>query len=217
MLACNKQQDNRLLATLGWQDLGRCDGRFGRIAAGLRLAAAALLLAWPYAAEAQEPQRFEIRSAYVELAQGVLQLNATFDFRLPEGARAALREGVMLTLDLDIVVRRARRFWFNETVAALQQRYELVYHALSDRYLVRNLNSGKQSSFPTLDAALDSLRVVSNLPILDQALLAEQGRHEISLRATLDVRTMPDVLRFVLFWADNWRQVSEWYTWPLRL
>jgi hypothetical protein len=55
------------------------------------------------------------------------------------------------------------------------------------------------------------------LPILDEALVRSRDRYEISLRAGLDVHTMPDALRFVLFWADDWRQSSEWYTWPLRL
>jgi Domain of unknown function (DUF4390) len=162
--------------------------------------------------------RFEVRSAYVEPANGVYQLNATIDFDLPEGARAAIREGVPLTLHLEIVVRRKRTYWVDDTIATLQQRYELVYHALSERYLVRNLNSGEQASYPTLDAALDALRVISNLPILDQALVKRgHGRHEISVRASLDVRTMPDTLRFILFWADDWRQRSEWYTWSPQL
>jgi hypothetical protein len=82
---------------------------------------------------------------------------------------------------------------------------------------VRNVNSGEQASYATLDAALDSLRVISNLPILDQALVRPERRHEISLRASLDVRTMPDTLRFILFWSDDWRQRSEWYTWSPRL
>jgi hypothetical protein len=42
-------------------------------------------------------------------------------------------------------------------------------------------------------------------------------RYEIGLRASLDVRTLPDTLRFVLFWTDDWRQRSEWYTWSPRL
>lgn len=163
---------------------------------------------------AQTPsQRFEIRSAYIEPAAGVYQLNATLVLDLPEGARAAIREGVPLTLDLEIVLRRSRSFWLDETEATLEQHYELNHHALSERYLVRNLNSGEQSSFATLDAALDSLRVVSNLPILDQSLVAKDARHEISLRARLDVRTMPDALRFIVFWANDWRQSTEWYTW----
>jgi hypothetical protein len=161
--------------------------------------------------------RFEIRSAYVERAEGVYQLNATLDFEVVEGARAAIRDGAPFTLHLEIVVRRERSYWLDEVVATLDQSYELVYHALSDRYLVRNLNSGEQVSYATLDAAIDSLRVISNLPILDQALVHPERRHEISLRASLDVRTMPDTLRFILFWSDDWRQRSEWYTWSPRL
>jgi Domain of unknown function (DUF4390) len=162
---------------------------------------------------AQQLQRFEIRSAYVERNEGVYQLNATLVFELPEGAREAIREGSPLTLDLDIVLHRSRRLWLDESVASLQQHYEVSFHALSERYLVRNLNSGQQSSYPTLDAALDSLRVISNLPILDQSLLLPDSRHEVSLRAHLDVRTMPDALRFIVFWANDWRQSTEWYTW----
>lgn len=164
-------------------------------------------------AAAQQPVRFEIRSAYVERAEGVYQLNATLVFELPEGARDAIREGAPLSLDLQIVLHRSRRLWLDDTVAALEQRYEVSYHALSERYLVRNVNSGQQSSFPTLDTALDSLRVISNLPILDLSLLQPDSRHEISLRASLDIRTMPDALRFILFWTKDWNQVTEWYTW----
>ena len=162
-------------------------------------------------------QAMSIRSAYVEASDSVYLLNATIDFDLPEGARRAIREGVPLTLDLEIAVQRGRRFWLDDSVATLQQRYELVFHALSERYLVRNLNSGEQSSFATLEAALDVLRVIDDLPILDRALLDPKQRYEFALRASLDVRTMPDTLRFVLFWTDDWRQRSEWYTWSPRL
>ncbi len=59
--------------------------------------------------------------------------------------------------------------------------------------------------------------MISRLPILDQALVSPTRRHEISVRGNLDVRTMPDTLRFVLFWSDDWRQRSEWYTWSPQL
>lgn len=168
-------------------------------------------------APAAAQTRFEIRSAYVEPSDGVYQLTATTDFELPEGARAAVRDGAPLTLQLEIVVKRGRSYWLDETVATLQQRYELVHHALSERYLVRNLNSGEQASFATLEAALDALRVISRLPILDQSLVNPDNRHEVAVRASLDVRTMPDALRFVLFWKEDWRQRTEWYTWSPQL
>lgn len=173
-----------------------------------------LALLCPMLASAQQMQ---IRSAFIESAEGVLLLSAQLDFQLPPGAQRAIREGVELTLRFDIVVHSARRFWMDEDIAELQQRYELTYHAVSMRYVVRNVNSGQQDSFPTLAAALDSLRHIQRLPILDEALVRDSNRYEISLRAELDVNTMPDPLRFVLFWADDWRQSSEWYTWPLRL
>jgi Domain of unknown function (DUF4390) len=183
----------------------------------LFLGACAVIAASLPWASAWAQTRLEVRSAYVERDENVYQLNATIDFELPEGARAAVRDGVPLTLHLDIVLHRQRSYWLDENVAALGQDYELLFHALSERYLIRNLNSGEQASYPTLDTALDALRVISNLPILDQALVRTASRHEISVRASLDVRTMPDTLRFVLFWADDWRQRSEWYTWSPQL
>ena len=185
------------------------------IATCVHALAAALLSLFPTRVSAQE--RIEIRSAYVEASDSIYLLNATIDFELPEGARLAIGEGVPLTLDLEIAVQRGRSYWLDETVATLEQHYELVFHALSERYLVRNLNSGEQSSFATLEAALDFLRVIEDLPILDGALLETKRTYEIGLRASLDVRTMPDTLRFVLFWTDDWRQRSEWYTWSPRL
>ncbi|HSN71311.1 MAG TPA: DUF4390 domain-containing protein [Steroidobacteraceae bacterium] len=161
--------------------------------------------------------RFEIRSAYVELREGVYLLNAQLDFDLPARAREAIDDGLPLSLQLEIIVDRRRRLWPDETVATLEQRYEIGFHALSERYLVRNLNSGEQQSFPTLDAALDALSVIRDLPILDRSLVAPDLRYEVNLRATLDVRSMPEAMRFLLFWVDSFKQTSEWYTWPLSL
>jgi len=185
--------------------------------ASLRLIAAVVYFAL-FAGQAHSQEtRFEVRSAYVEPSEGVYQLNATLQFDLPEGAREAVRQGAPLTLHVDIVVKRERSYWLDETVAALGQDYELSYHALSERYLVRNLNSGEQSSYATLDSALDAMRVISGLPILDKALVIADRRHDISVRASLDVRTIPDALRLILFWADDWRQRSDWYTWSPQL
>jgi hypothetical protein len=167
--------------------------------------------------EKVEPETLEVRSAFLERQDNVYQLNSTLAFELPEGARQAIIDGVAMTLNLEIVLRRARRFWFDESVATLVQNYQLEHRALSERYLVRNVNSGEQESFPTLDRALDSLRVITDLPILDQSLIEPDKEYEISLRASLDVRTMPEALRFLLFLADDFRQRSERYIWSPRL
>jgi hypothetical protein len=86
---------------------------------------------------------------------------------------------------------------------------------VSGRYLVRNLNSGEQASYPTLDDAVEQLSHLSGLPVLDQALIETDRRYEFNLRVTLDMGDIPDALRVLMFWTDDWHRVSEWYTWPL--
>jgi hypothetical protein len=27
---------------------------------------------------------------------------------------------------------------------------------------------------------------------------------------------VPDALKWLLFWSDDWSATSDWYTWPLR-
>jgi hypothetical protein len=163
------------------------------------------------------PERFEIRSAYVVPAQGVYLLNARLHFVMPEGARQAVRDGVALTLELELQLVRSRNWWLDDGVATLEQRYEVVFHALSERYLLRNLNSGEQSTHSTLDEALESLSAIHDLPVLDESLIDPKETYELRLRGTLDVRSLPEALRLVLFWVDNWRQRTDWYIWPLKI
>jgi Domain of unknown function (DUF4390) len=191
--------------------------RRGRRALGRRAAPLSLALLFAVAAIAAAQSRFEIRSAFVALRSGVYLLNAQLDFSLPEAAEAAIRDGVTLSLELEITVDRRRRLWPDETVATLEQHFELTYHALSERYLVRNRNSGEQSSFPTLEAALESLSVIRDLPILDRSLVDPQQPYEVNLRATIDVRSLPGALEILLFWVDTFKQSTDWYTWPLTL
>jgi len=182
-----------------------------------RIAAASfVLLSLPFAVPVlAADSRFEVRSAYVEPVDGIYLLTAQLRFDLPDGARQAVRDGVVFTFDVDLALHRIRHFWFDATVANLAQHYQIGYHALSERFVVRNSNSGEQTSYATLDAALESLMSIRNLPVLDAALIEPHEEYEFSLRATLDVRTLPEALRWVLFWKDDWKQRTVWYTWSL--
>ncbi|MGH8496829.1 MAG: DUF4390 domain-containing protein [Gammaproteobacteria bacterium] len=183
---------------------------------GRAMLAASLLWLAGSPAIAQEEGRFDIRSAYTSLNNGVFYLNARVEYRLSEAALEALESGVSLTLELQIEVSRRRRFFVDPEVATLRQRYQLQFHALSQRYIVRNLNSGDQSSYATLFAALNAAGRVTDLPIIDAALLDSDDRYDVHLRAVLDIRDIPGPLRLLAFWIDDWSLASEWYTWPLR-
>jgi hypothetical protein len=158
---------------------------------------------------------FGVRTAYVQLVEGVYLLSARLHLPLNGKLREALKDGVPLKLELELEVNGSRRWWINEGVASLHQLYQLQYDAVSGRYLVRNLNSGEQTSFPTLDDALDNMTQISGLPVLDRALIEPGRRYEFNLRVTRDLGDIPQTLRVLMFWTDDWHRVSEWYTWPL--
>ena len=170
----------------------------------------------PVVPTGDDPGRFEVRSATVELESGVYLLTARVEFRLSTEARDALQAGVPLNIRLDVEVIHSRRFWFNNTVASLRQRFQLEYHALSERYIVANVNSGQQESFGSLFGALNFLGRVDKLPLLDASLLEDAREYKLRMRVFLDQEKFPGPLRLLAFWRRDWSLASDWYQWPLR-
>jgi hypothetical protein len=166
--------------------------------------------------QVDDPGFFEVRSAVAELRGGVYHLNAVIDYRLSTEALDALHSGVPLGFRLDIEIIDPRRWWFDNEGATLQQAYQLEYHALSERYLVLNSNSGEQESFASLRAALEYLGRIDRLPLIDTAVLDDDRGYYVRLRASLDQEQFPGPLRLLAFWRRDWSIASEWYRWPLR-
>jgi hypothetical protein len=164
----------------------------------------------------EDPGYFEIREAKTELRDGVYFLDARIEYRLSSEARSALQSGLALTIRVEVELLNDRRFWFDNEEAALHQRYQLEYHALSERFTVQNLNSGDQTSFSTLYAALDSLGHVNQLPLIDSALLEPTHDYYLRMRAVLDAEKLPGPLRLIAFWRRDWSLGSDWYRWQLR-
>ena len=156
----------------------------------------------------------EVRSAYVNIDRGVFLVHARIEYPVGPAIRTALQDGITLSFDLEARVDRERRFWFNANIVDLTLRRELTYHAVSDRYVVRETRSGDQRSFPTLEEALDYLGRVDAWPIVVEPQL-NGGSYTISVRAGMRRGHLPTSLRAILFWTDDWARVSEWYTWSL--
>ena len=179
------------------------------------VAFAALILAQPLHAEGLAG-RFEVRSADLELKDGVYHLNARIDLPISEAVRRGLVEGVPLTLEVDLDIERVRQLLPNSRVAELTQRYRLQYNAVSARYILRNENSGQQESLGTVDDAIAHLSEVHSLPALDKALIAADRRYEGRVRARIDFGTVPFTLRLLMFWVSDWHRESDWYAWTFQ-
>ena len=146
----------------------------------------------------------EVRSAFVDIDKGVFLLHARVEYPVTPAISEALRDGTTLSFDLDARVDRARRFWFNTTLVDLTLRRELSYHTVSDRYVVRDVRSGDQKTFATLDEALQYLGKVDAWPILVEPQLDTGSHYIISVRAGMRRGHLSASLRALLFWTDDW-------------
>jgi uncharacterized protein DUF4390 len=160
--------------------------------------------------------RFEVRSADLELKDGVYHLNARLDLPISDAVRRGLTEGVPLSLELDLGIKRVRQLLPNSSVAELTQRYHLQYNAVSARYILRNDNSGQQQSLGTIDEAIEHLSEVHSLPALDKALIARDRRYEANVRAKIDFGTVPFTMRLLMFWVSDWHRECDWYAWTFQ-
>jgi uncharacterized protein DUF4390 len=182
----------------------------GRVLLGLMWLAAA-------GVRAEDPLdgELEIRSAYAVPSHGVIMLSARIVYPNSSLLGATLKDGVTLSFDLECVVSRHRRFWFDEDAVSLVRHSELSYQVVADHYLLRDVDTGKTESFPTLEAALARVGTVDEWPIAVDLMLPADEEWQISLRAGMRRGHMPDALRALVFWSDAWHRTSEWYTWTL--
>jgi hypothetical protein len=158
---------------------------------------------------------FAITAASTEFRQGVVDLTAKVHYPQTDNIREALQDGVTLAFDLEVNISRERRFWFAADVVSFNLRRELSYHVISDRYVLRDANEVELGSFATLPAALEQLGQIRALPIAVASQLRGEGPWLVSLRAGVRRGRMPDALRALVFWSDDWHRSSEWHSWTL--
>lgn len=193
-------------------------------AAGAGIVLACLAVAWSCAAAAAAPPDagegaaeagIHIEQAGTALVDDVHYLDADMEVTLSRPIVEALERGIPVQFVLDIAVVRERPYLWDETVATLEQRYELDFHTLTRSYIVRNLNIGTQLAFPSRHAALEHLGHVAELPVIDANLLEEDGSYTGRMRARVDINALPVPLRVRALVSPEWRLNSGWHEWRL--
>ncbi len=166
-----------------------------------------VLLSQPVWADSPDflPERIAI-----SVSDGVYRLDGQFKLRLSDHMQRALENGVPLLFDLDVDLYAQRRLVWDDHVASLKQRYRLSYHSLSKQYLVRNLNTDLQRSFPSLTAALRYMGQIKQLPLWDKHLLVSNERYLARIRFHLAQDALPVPLRVKAYFKKEWRASTPW-------
>lgn len=159
-------------------------------------------------------EAFTIKSLETKLVEGVYLLDSRIEYRFSNEALTALQNGVPFLILLNIEVEQIRWYW-NKNMAELEQGYLLLYHALSEKFIIHNLNSGAQDHYTSLDAALSALGQVTNLPLIDAKLLHPAARYQVRMRTYLDIESLPAPMRPLAYISSDWKLDSNWVSWPL--
>ncbi|MDQ3580625.1 MAG: DUF4390 domain-containing protein [Pseudomonadota bacterium] len=174
----------------------------------------ALLLVLVSAARAA-PSLITIENATLRRSNGFYVLDATLHFGITGEPIKALRSGVPLTLLVEVQIEELRKFLWDKRIGGIRQRYRIEHHALSGHYLVTNVATGEQDSFPSIEDAADSLAELREIPVIDERSLRPGYRYEAAVRARLDLAALPGPLRLVAYLSSEWRIGSPWHRWGL--
>ena len=174
-----------------------------------------LALAGAAVAQPDDEGHFEVRSASVELTDGIYYADADIDLRLSSEASELLHTWQPLTITVEVEFLNRLRLWWDTTEFQVRRRSQLSFRPVTDRYVVYNIDTNVTEAFITLSAALDFIGRVDGLAVVDESDLDEDRRYEVRVRAVLDKDDLPGPLRLIAFWRRDWSIASEWLQWRL--
>lgn len=173
-----------------------------------------LLLLYPAVGQAEDKPPFSIRDIKVERTEQDYQLNAVVDFDLNETVLNALHNGVSLTIELQMQLYREREWMWDKNVSDITRRFRLRYFALSQLYLLTDLDDQSRHSFVSLRAALYRLGHLQTPLAQLHEVMAGQA-HYLRMRTLLDIESLPAPLRPLAYLSSHWRLKSKWKLWTI--
>lgn len=158
---------------------------------------------------------FVVTKAGSELKDGVYYLDVQVEYMFSDTALEALDNGVPLTLELRVQVRREGAWLWEENLTERRQWIVIRYQPLSELYQVVGQSNGLKQSFVTRDAAIAALGEIEDLRLLEQERLKAEEKYLIRIKVSLDIEALPLPLRPLAYLKPSWDLSSGWSRWPL--
>lgn len=146
----------------------------------------------------------------------MILLDADIEFSLNETVAEALDNGVPLTFETHVQMRRADAWVWESDVVEHRLRTVLQYRPLSAMYELRDLEGARRYSFATRDAALNTLGRIVGMPIIGRDALDLDEDYLVRLNVRLDIEALPIPMRPAAYLKRDWRIASDPWEWRLR-
>ncbi|MCP4982883.1 MAG: DUF4390 domain-containing protein [Gammaproteobacteria bacterium] len=172
-----------------------------------------LTMVFPLAAQDRDP--FIVEHAEFELEQDVLMLSLMVDSEMPNYIAIAIDQGFAVPVMFEVEIRSEKSYWFDEKVVSLKQQYLLHHQPMLDSFVVLDVNSSERTYFDNRKAAVHSIEVVYNYPMLDINNLAADKDYYARIRFGIDTDELPLPLKSSSLWDNDWDLQSDWYEWEV--
>lgn len=140
-----------------------------------------------------------------------LALSAEFAIELGPRLEDAVGRGVPLSFRFEFDLKRKRWYWADEHVSGRVLHYKLSYHALARQYRL-SLDNLHQN-FPTLDEALQALRRVAQLHVIDKGTLIAGETYHAAVRLSLNHEKLPKPLQVDAIAERDWHVEAKALHW----
>lgn len=141
-----------------------------------------------------------------------LLLDGQIEYEFSRASLEALDNGLPLVLQTTVKILSPRKWFWDRELWSHRYEHVIEYHALSQQYLVKGLQSSSQQAYLTRSSALQALGRIDNLQLLDLAELEQAKRYVIRVHSGLSSDALPVPLRPLTFLSDSWKLSGEWIT-----
>jgi hypothetical protein len=147
---------------------------------------------------------------------GRILLDADIGFELNDTVSEALENGVPLTFETHVQLRRADAWVWESDVVEHRLRTVLMYRPLSGMYELRNLQGDERLSFATRAAALRTLGNIVAMPVIERSRLDLDQDYLVRIDVKLDIEALPLPMRPMAYLKRDWWVSSDRWEWRLR-
>jgi len=164
---------------------------------------------------AQDRDAFIVDRAGFTLDETLLRLSLEIDSLIPNYILIAIDQGFAVPIMFEVEIRADKPYWFDDKVVSLKQQYRLHHQPMLDSFVVIDVNSSERHYFDNRKAAVQSIEVVYNYPMLDINNLAPDREYYARLRFGIDSDELPLPLKSSSLWDNDWDLKSDWYEWEV--
>ena len=162
-------------------------------------------------------ERFEVRHAQTSIVDGTYILKTEINYNLHPEAELILEKGLAIKFIVQAELLQKRKYWRDKKIAYAQQTFYLQKNAITQKFVLTSPTLTEQKTFSVARDAIRNLGDYTNIALINSNEISDPTKIQARARLVVDVRHFSGAVNYLAKYWDDWRVVSEWYEWPLKL